>query len=331
MGGSEPCGGRLKIRAARLINPSHAKLPKMTRPPSEEYRKGLIYAFSCYLLWGLFPLYWFPITHSGMGADQILAQRICWSAVFSSAVLLLMRQAGPLLRAVRDRRLLLAFVCSAAAISVNWLVYLWAITHDHVLDASLGYFIAPLVNVLLGRIFFKEKLGFVQIAAVLLAVTGILWLAVPAGRLPWVSLLLAASFGVYGLLRKLAPLDALSGMTLETLLMLPFALGYLGLKATQGGLVFGGLGAVPMAVLIGSGAVTVVPLLMFAAAAKRIALGDLGMIQYISPSIQFFLGLTLFGEAFSTQRFAGYLWVWLGVAVYVYGVVRTGKKCNKAV
>ena len=258
MGGSEPCGGRLKIRAARLINPSHAKLPKMTRPPSEEYRKGLIYAFSCYLLWGLFPLYWFPITHSGMGADQILAQRICWSAVFSSAVLLMMRQAGPLLRAVRDRRLLLAFVCSAAAISVNWLVYLWAITHDHVLDASLGYFIAPLVNVLLGRIFFKEKLGFVQIAAVLLAVTGILWLAVPAGRLPWVSLL-------------------------------------------------------------------------FAAAAKRIALGDLGMIQYISPSIQFFLGLTLFGEAFSTQRFAGYLWVWLGVAVYVYGVVRPGKKRNKAV
>ena len=225
MGGSEPCGGRLKIRAARLINPSHAKLPKMTRPPSEEYRKGLIYAFSCYLLWGLFPLYWFPITHSGMGADQILAQRICWSAVFSSAVLLLMRQAGPLLRAVRDRRLLLAFVCSAAAISVNWLVYLWAITHDHVLDASLGYFIAPLVNVLLGRIFFKEKLGFVQIAAVLLAVTGILWLAVPAGRLPWVSLLLAASFGVYGLLRKLALLDALSGMTLETLLMLPFGFG----------------------------------------------------------------------------------------------------------
>ena len=120
-------------------------------------------------------------------------------------------------------------------------------------------------------------------------------------------------------------------MTLETLLMLPFALGYLGLKAAQGGLVFGGLGAVPMAVLIGSGAVTVVPLLMFAAAAKRIALGDLGMIQYISPSIQFFLGLTLFGEAFSTQRFAGYLWVWLGVAVYVYGVVRTGKKRNKAV
>ena len=303
----------------------------MNRTPSEEYRKGLIYAFSCYLLWGLFPLYWFPITQSGMGADQILAQRICWSAVFSVAVLLLMRRAGPLLKAVCDRRLLLAFACSAAAISANWLVYLWAITHGHVLDASLGYFIAPLANVLLGRVFFKEKLGIVRIAAVLLALTGILWLAVPAGRLPWVSLLLAASFGVYGLLRKLVPLDALSGMTLETLLMLPFALGYLGIEAVRCGLTFGGLDALSMAVLVGSGAVTVIPLLMFSAAAKRITLGDLGMIQYISPSIQFFLGLTLFGEAFSAQRFAGYLWVWLGVAVYAFDVFRTRRKRNKAV
>lgn len=184
MGGSEPYGDRLKTCAAHLISPSHAKLLKMTRPPSEEYRKGLIYTFSCYLLWGLSPPYWFPITHNGMGADQIFAQRTCWSAVFSSVVLLLIWQVGLPLRAARDRRLLLAFVRSTAAISVSWPVYLWAITHDHAPDASPGYFITPLVNALLGRIFFKEKLGFVQIAAILLAVTGILWLAVPTGRLP---------------------------------------------------------------------------------------------------------------------------------------------------
>lgn len=297
--------------------------------PNTEYRKGLIYALGCYLSWGLFPLYWFPITGANISADQILAQRISWSAVFSIIVLLAMKQGSTLLRAVANKKLMLAFACSSLAISVNWLVYLWAITHNHILDASLGYFIAPLVNVLFGRLFFKETLNLTQTAALASAVIGILWLAVPAGHMPWVSLLLAGSFGIYGLLRKTAPLDALTGMTLETLLMLPFALGYLWYASQHGTLVFSSLSSLQTAVLIGSGAVTVVPLLMFAAAAKRISLGDLGMIQYVSPSMQFLLGLTLFNEAFSPQRFAGYAWVWLGVAVYAAGSVLAKKKQRK--
>lgn len=295
-----------------------------TTPPND-YRKGLSYALGCYLIWGLFPLYWYPITTAGIDAGQILAQRISWSAVFAVIVLLLMNKRAALFAAVADRRLLLAFMCSAAAISVNWLVYLWAITHHHILDASLGYFISPLVNVLFGFLFFKETLNRTQMLVIVLALTGILWLAVPAGHIPWVSLLLAGSFGLYSLLRKLAPLDALTGMTLETLLMLPFALAYLWYTAHHGGLVFETLSPLQLTVLIGSGAVTVLPLLMFAAGAKRISMSDLGMIQYVSPTMQFFLGLTLFGEAFNLQKFAGYAWVWAGIAVYVFGVVRSRK------
>lgn len=302
----------------------------MNRQTDNEYRQGLIYIFLCHLIWGFFPLYWYPVAQTGMDAGQILAQRICWSAVFSLMVLLVMRQGGRLLEAVRKRRLLLAFTGSALAISVNWLVYLWAIGNHHILDASLGYFISPMVNVLIGFLFFKETLNRTQLAAVVFALIGILWLAVPAGHIPWVSLLLAGSFGIYGLLRKTVPLDALTGMVLETLLLAPFALAYLVYTAQQGNLVFSELAPLPLAVLIGSGVVTVLPLLLFAAAAKRISMSDLGMIQYVSPTMQFFLGLTLFGEAFSVQKFAGYAWVWLGVATYLCGVV-LAKRAEKAV
>ncbi|MCF7520899.1 EamA family transporter RarD [Neisseria sp. ZJ106] len=293
---------------------------------ADEYRQGVVCALGCYLIWGLFPLYWFPITDSGIGADQILAQRICWSAVFAVLVLLWKQQGGALRRVLGDFKLLTTFIFSSLAITLNWLVYLWAITHNHILDASLGYFISPLVNVVFGRIFFGETLNRYQRFSVLAALTGILWLALPAGHLPWVSLLLAGSFGVYGLLRKLAPVDALTGMTLEALLMLPFALVYLGYAALQGTLVFAQLSGLQMSVLIGSGVVTVVPLLLFAAAAKRISMGDLGMVQYLGPSLQFGLGLTLFGEAFSLQKFTGYAWVWLGVALYIWGAVRDTPK-----
>ncbi|QEY23854.1 EamA family transporter RarD [Neisseria animalis] len=289
------------------------------KTPVEEYRKGLLFALGCYLIWGLFPLYWYPVTAAPIDAGQIMAQRVSWSAVFAVAVLLIMKQGNALFNVFADRRLLLTLACSAAAISINWLVYLWAISRHYILDASLGYFISPLVNIAFGRIFFKENLSRTQTAAIVLALTGIMWLALPAGHVPWIALILAVSFGVYSLLRKLAPVDALTGMTVETLLMLPFALAYLGYTAIRGELVFGSLNTLQTAVVIGSGAVTVLPLLMFAAGAKRISMSDLGMIQYLSPSMQFFLGLTLFGETFDLQRFTGYAWVWLGIAVYIAG------------
>lgn len=293
-----------------------------TPAPLSDYRQGLLYALGCYLIWGLFPLYWYPINTAGIGADQILAQRISWSAAFAVVALLLTRKTALLWHVLHQPRVLAVFAASALAISLNWLVYLWAITNSHILDASLGYFMSPLMNVLFGCVFFKERLNRAQLAAIVLALVGILWLAVPAGHIPWVSLLLAGSFGVYSLLRKLAPLDALAGMTLETLLMLPFALGYLWYADIRGVLVFGSLPPLPLAVLIGSGAATVIPLLCFAAAAKRISMSDLGMIQYVSPTMQFVLGLVLFNEAFNAQKLMGYAWVWLAVVVYVWGVLR---------
>ena len=173
---------------------------------------------------------------------------------------------------------------------------------------------------LLGRLFFNEHFNRIQLAAIVLAATGIFWLALPAGQVPWVALLLTLTFGLYGLLRKTAPLDALPGLALETLLLLPFALAYLGRLAQHGQLVFGSLPPLLLATLIGSGIVTTVPLLLFAAGARRISMSDLGIIQYVSPTIQFLLGLFLFGEAFDLSRFIGYGWVWLGVAVYLFGI-----------
>ena len=285
-----------------------------------ENQKGLLYALCCYLLWGLFPLYWYPLTHSGIDAGQLLAQRIVWSALFSVVLVAVFKQTHVLLDALRRPKTLLVFTCSATAIGLNWLIFLWAISNNHVLEASLGYFISPLFSMLLGRLFFNEHFNRIQLVAIVLAAIGIFWLALPAGQVPWVALLLTLTFGLYGLLRKTAPLDALPGLALETLLLLPFALAYLGWLAQQGQLVFGSLPPLLLATLIGSGIVTTVPLLLFAAGARRISMSDLGIIQYVSPTIQFLLGLFLFGEAFDVSRFIGYGWVWLGVAVYLFGI-----------
>lgn len=293
-----------------------------------EEKKGLIYALTCYLIWGGFPLYWYPLTHSAITADQLLAQRIVWSAVFSVVVLILFRQTGVLISAVKNRKLLILFVCSAFSISINWLVYLWAISKNHVLDASLGYFLSPLFNILLGRLFFNERTNRIQSLAIALAAIGVLWLAILGGQIPWVALLLTISFGSYSLLRKTAPLPALPGMALETLIMFPFAAAYLWWTARHGHLVFSELSTLQLAVLFGSGAVTTIPLLLFASGARRISMTNLGILQYVSPTCQFMLGLFLFHEAFNFSRFIGYLWVWAGVGLYMMSML-WAKKTHK--
>lgn len=292
---------------------------------SGEKRKGLWYALGCYSIWGLFPIYWYPLNQSAIGADQILAQRIVWSAIFALLMLLIFKQTAAVRAAFKQPRVLGLLMLSSFLIGINWLVYLWAIVNHHVLDASLGYFINPLFNVLLGGLIFKEQLNRAQKSAVVLAFIGILWLALPAGQIPWVALLLAFSFGGYGLIRKLAPMEALPGLALETLLIVPFALAYLAWYYTQGTLVFGELNTLQISLLIGSGAITTIPLLFFAASAKRIPLSLLGILQYGAPTLQFLIGLTLFGESFDFNRFIGYLWVWTGVAVFLLAGWRARK------
>lgn len=290
-----------------------------------QQKQGILYALACYGTWGLFPLFWYPLNHSAMPADQILAQRIVWSGVFAAALLLAFKQGRLLLNALRQVRLLAVFALSSFLIAANWLVYVWAITNNHILEASLGYFINPLFNVFLGTLMFQERPTRLQTAAVALAFLGILWLAVPGGKMPWISLALAASFGFYGAVRKIAPMPPLAGLTLETLLLLPFALGYLAWRGAQGTLVFAELDALQKTVLFASGAATTLPLLAFAAAAKRIALSLLGILQNISPSAQLLIGLAL-GEHLDAGRLAGYGLVWAGVAVFLFDVWRQMKR-----
>lgn len=284
-------------------------------------QNGWKYAVACYAIWGLFPIYWYPLNQSAMPADQIIAHRVVWSALFALFLLLLNRQAQTVWAAFRQPKLLATFALSAFLIGINWLVYLWAIVNHRVLDASLGYFINPLVNVFLGRLIFKETLNRAQMLALVLALLGIFWLAIPAGQIPWVALLLASSFAGYGLIRKLAPMDALAGLALETLLLLPLAVAYLAWCVWQDEFVFRQLSTLQLSVLFGSGVATTLPLLYFAKGAKRISMALLGMLQYISPTLQFICGLILFNEIFDAQRFVGFAFVWAGVLVFLCGMV----------
>ncbi|MCP2039933.1 chloramphenicol-sensitive protein RarD [Neisseria sp. HSC-16F19] len=281
-----------------------------------ETQKGLAYALGSYLIWGLFPLYWYPLIGQPIGTDQLLAQRILWSALFSAVLMTVLRQWPPLMAALKTAKVWWVFALSSLLLSANWLTYLWAITHHHVLDASLGYFISPLVSIALGRLVYRDQLGRLQWLAVALAAVGVAWLTFLGGRVPWVALILSITWGLYGLLRKQAPLESLPGLTLETLLMLPLAAGYLLWTQQQGTLVFSQLPWLPLLLVIGSGAATALPLLLFAAAARRITLSSLGFVQYIGPTLQFMLGLWVFHEAFDVIRFVGYAWVWAGVALF---------------
>lgn len=282
--------------------------------------KGWHYALACYMIWGTFPIYWYPLNQSAMPAEQLLAQRIVWSAFFAVGLMVYFRQGSAVLGAFKRPRVLSLFLLSACLIGINWLVYLWAIVNHRVIDASLGYFINPLFNVFLGCLILKEKINPTQIIALILTVFGILWLAIPAGQIPWVALSLALSFGLYGLIRKLAPMEALAGLTLETILLFPFALAYLGWCYAQNQLVFHELNALQMTVLLGSGVATTIPLLCFAKGARQISLSLLGMLQYISPTLQFLCGLLIFKEHFSLERLIGYVLVWIGVAIFLWGM-----------
>ncbi|MBC7993598.1 MAG: EamA family transporter RarD [Rhizobacter sp.] len=275
---------------------------------------GAIYAALAFAAWGIFPLYFRQIAHVPSG--EILIHRIVWSLVFVLIVLSLRRQWGWLKPVLRQPKVLAAFTASALLLSVNWLTYIWAVNNGHVIDASLGYFINPLVNVLLGYTVLHERLRRMQWLALGLAAGGVLWLTIQAGHLPWIALALASSFGAYGLLRKVATLGALEGLTLETLLLAPIAALVLGVWMFNGSSTFPAPDAPTNAWLIAAGPITAIPLLLFAAGARRISLTTLGLLQYIGPTIQLALGLWLFHEPFSAARLLGFGLIWLALAVY---------------
>ncbi|RQP24864.1 EamA family transporter RarD [Piscinibacter terrae] len=275
---------------------------------------GILYAGLAYVIWGLFPLYFKQI--AAISPPDVLAHRIVWSVLFVMLMLAVKRHWEWIRPALRQRRVVATFALTSVLLSANWLTYIWAVTHGHVVDASLGYFITPLVNVLLGYTVLKERLRPAQWTAVALAAAGVLWLALQGGQVPWIALVLACTFGTYGLLRKTAALGPLEGLTLETGVLLPPALAFLAWSLASGHTQFPtGSGVVDL-MLVGIGPITAVPLLLFAAGARRIRLSTLGLLQYIGPSIQFGLGVWLYHEPFTGPRVIGFALIWTALLIY---------------
>ncbi|WP_347302720.1 EamA family transporter RarD [Croceibacterium sp. TMG7-5b_MA50] len=281
-----------------------------------ESRRGLASGVGAYVLWGLLPVYFHFV--ASVAGTEIVAQRVVWSVVLLLPLVLLARRGGAVWQALTAPRVLAMLAASAALIAANWLLYVWAVQHHQVLAASMAYFLNPLINIALGVALLGERLRRAQAAAVVLAGAGVAVLALDAGTGLWLSLSIALSFAFYGLIRKLAPVDALSGLTVETMLLAPIALGYLWWLAGHGGMSFGQEAGLT-ALLVLAGAVTTVPLLLFAAAARALRLTTLGLLQFIAPSLQFVLAITLFGETLDARRIASFGLIWAGLAVYVAG------------
>ena len=282
---------------------------------------GILYAFAAFVLWGLFPVY-FKTLHQ-IPALEMLAHRMAWSLVFVVAVLVVRRHWRWLGPTLRDRRLLVRFVASAVLLSANWGIYIWAVNAGHIVEASLGYFINPLINVLFGYAFLRERLRALQWAAVALAAAGVAWLTWQNGAPPWVSLALAATFGGYGLLRKTAQLGALEGLALETVLLFPVAIVYLTIVGLAGESHFTHASRALQLLLAASGPITAIPLLLFGAAARRIPLSMLGLIQYVTPTLQLITGVLIYGEPFGVVRAIGYGAIWAALALYSLEGVRS--------
>ncbi len=275
--------------------------------------KGIWYALGAYVFWGLFTFYWKLL--AGVPALQLLGHRIVWSFLLLIGIILAARQ-GKALRAALTRRVLLIYTAAAILIAVNWLTYVWAIGAGFIVETSLGYFINPLLSVLLGVVFLRERLRPLQWLPIGLAGAGVLYLTFAYGALPWIALTLAISFGFYGLVKKTAPLGALHGLTLETgILFLP-ALGFLIISDFSGTGAFLHSPTLIDLLLAGAGLVTVAPLLLFASAAQRIPLTTIGVLQYINPTIQFLTGVLVYKEPFDHHRLIGFSVVWVALILF---------------
>ena len=285
---------------------------------------GIAYAALAFVLWGVAPLYFKQI--ASVDAFEIVLHRSLWAMLFLLGVLAATRRWAWWGQALRQPRLLAVTALSALLLSGNWTLFVWSVNNGHVIDASLGYFINPLIYVLLGFVVLRERLRPLQWAAVGIAGLGVAWLTWLAGHPPWIALTLAFSFGLYGLLRKLAPLGALEGLALETLLMTLVALPLLALWTYQGRSALAHADAALIGWLMAAGPVTAVPLLLFGAGARRLSLATLGLLQYIGPTISLGLGIWLFHEPFDAARLAGFALIWLALALYSAEGVRIARR-----
>lgn len=291
--------------------------------------KGTWYALGAYGLWGVFPIYWKAL--QTVPAEQILAHRITWSLVFLGVILTVRGDWAWLKGSLRDWRLLMRFTLASLLLGLNWFVYIWGVNAGFVVETSLGYFINPLVNVCLGMLLFKERLRRGQWVAIGFAVVGVIYLTFNYGRLPWIALTLAFSFAFYGALKKTAVLNAQRGLTLETAILVIPAAGYLLFVEGNGTGAFGHTGWQEVVLMVGSGIATTIPLLLFAAGARRVTLTQLGILQYVAPTIQFLLGVFLYGEPFTRSDGVGFGLIWLALVLYFVDGAVQGRRRVTAV
>ncbi|WP_304221233.1 EamA family transporter RarD [Gracilinema caldarium] len=290
----------------------------MIQHDEKSLQRGALFAFAAYGSWGLLPLFWKLL--SSVESTQILSCRVVFSLVFVWFILALRGKARwwTLLLNMQNLK---ALALSALFISLNWGLYIWAVNSAHTVEASLGYYINPLVNVLLGLLFFRERLSPLQWGAVALAASGVLLMTIFSGVFPWISLALALSFGLYGYAKKKIDLTSLEGLASETLLLAPLAIGFLLFRQSHGNGAFSG-GSIQITLLVSSGVITALPLLWFARAAKLLPLSTLGFIQFLSPTLQLALGVLVFGEAFPTRNIIAFAFVWAGVLLYSVSYIR---------
>lgn len=285
---------------------------------TEQTRKralaGLAFGGAAFLIWGISPLYWKALGH--VPALEIVLHRIVWSFLFLLPLVLVRKKWTDFTTALKNRRAMLTLLVSTFLVSCNWLIYIWAVNTGHLLQASLGYYINPLVNVFLGMVFLKEKLRRPQAFAVLLAALGVLYLTLFFGRFPWIALALAFSFGLYGLIHKTMSIGSLVGLTIETLVASIPALIYLLYLGQLGRGIFLNQGAVTDLLLLGSSMVTAVPLLFFSFGTRRLQLSTVGILQYTAPSCMFLMAVFLFDEPFFKPQIVSFLMIWTALAVY---------------
>lgn len=317
--------GRIRLKVIPFVT-SPATAAAETRAPFLEARKGVLFGVAAYGWWGFIPLYFKLVSH--LPALEVVAHRTLWVLAMMGTILLLRGKIRKTALKLRDRRTLLALIGSTVFIASNWLTFVYAVNVDRVLHASLGYYINPLVSVLMGVLILKERLRGLQLVSLILAAAGVVVLTYYHGMVPWIALVLAVSFGMYGLIRKIADVDALQGLGVEALFLSPFAMLYLGWLASHGESAFIGGTLADSLVLPLAGPVTAIPLIWFVAAAKRLRLATVGFLQYIAPTLQFTLAVLAFGEEFTPYHAVCFGLIWAGLGLYSWDTWRSARPAS---